>query len=171
MPRFALPAPPPPPRPIADRYVWRIMSSDGATVAAGIFAFLGAIFSFIGFILTIAIVTAFVGVPFLIFGLVTLGISVPILRRRHQAAVETVNVLREGLAAQGEITSLEQNHHVQVNGRYPWNIAYQFEVNGRPYTGQLSTLSTPSPQLQVGQPACVLYAPNAPEKNTLYPRP
>lgn len=163
--------PPPPPRPIADSYVWKLMGTDGWSITAGIFAFIGAIFSFVGFGLTLGIITAFVGVPFLLLGLIFLGMGVYGLRTRYAEKRRIVEVLRHGQAAPGLIVSTEVNANVTVNGRHPWNIAYQFQVEGRNFEGRTSTLNIPGPQLQPGRAVCVLYTPNAPENNSLYPHP
>ncbi|MGQ0603639.1 MAG: hypothetical protein ACT4QE_18315 [Anaerolineales bacterium] len=164
-------APPPPPRPIADSYVWKLMGTDGWSIAAGIFAFIGAIFSFVGFGLTLGIITAFVGLPFLLLGLIFLGLGVYGLRTRYTEKRRIVEVLRHGEATPGRIVATQMNASVTVNGRHPWDIAYQFQVAGRDFEGRVSTLNMPGPHLQPGRAACVLYTPNAPENNTLYPHP
>jgi hypothetical protein len=163
--------PPPPPRPISDSYVWRLLAADGGAIVAGIFAMLGVIFMIVGVPLTIGIITAFVGLPFAGLGIVVLGVGGLVLVRRYGAARKTVSVLRQGEAARGQITDLEENLSVRVNGRHPWTIKYQFQVNGRNYEGKVSTLNRPDPQLQPEKAAYVLYLPEAPEVNTLYPHP
>jgi membrane protein implicated in regulation of membrane protease activity len=166
-----LPAPPPPPRPISDSYVWRLLAADGGAIVGGVFALLGAIFLIVGVPLTLAIITAFVGLPFAALGAVFGGVGGWLLVRRYEAAQKTVSVLRRGEAARGQITGVEENLSVRVNGRHPWTIKYQFQVGGRNYEGRVSTLNRPAPQLQPGQPAHVLYLPGAPELNALYPHP
>jgi hypothetical protein len=168
---MSVPAPPPPPRPIADNYVWKLMGTDGWSIACGVFTFIGVIFSFIGLALTLAIITAFVGLPFLLFGLIFLGVGVYGLRTRYAEKRRIVEVLRHGQAAPGLIVGTEINANVRVNGRHPWDIVYQFQVDGRNFEGRTTTLNRPGPQLQPGRAACVLYMPNAPEHNSLYPHP
>lgn len=48
--------------------------ADGWAITAGIFALLGAIFAGVGILLTLGIVTAFVGVPFIGLGVIFLAI-------------------------------------------------------------------------------------------------
>ena len=60
-----LPVPPPAPRRLPRNYVWRILSTDGWAIAAAVFVLMGVIFGLVGGALTISIVAAFVGVPFL----------------------------------------------------------------------------------------------------------
>ena len=165
------PAPPSAPRPIADSYLWRLLLGDGWAVAAGIFGLIGSIFFFVGFMLTVAIITAFVGLPFALLGLALLAAGVTILVRRYEAAKMTVGVLRHGQAAAGRIVSAEANYNVRVNGRNPWTITYSFQANGQDQQGSVTTLNPPGPALQPDHPAWVLFLPDAPQNSTLYPHP
>ncbi|MFN2198813.1 MAG: hypothetical protein ACK2UW_22025 [Anaerolineales bacterium] len=166
-----IPTPPLPPRPISDRYAWRLLLTDGMAIIGGVFALLGLIFGVIGFALTIGVVTAFVGIPFALIGLVFLGVGGGLLTSRYQYASRVVRVLREGTAAVGRIVNVAENYSVQVNNRHPWAIEYQFQVNGREVTGHVSTLTPPGSSIQPGRRACVLYLPEKPEINSLYPHP
>jgi len=163
--------PSPPPREISQNYFWRLFWQDAWTISASIFALLGAIFTMVGGGLTLGIVTAFVGIPFLGLGLLFLGASGYVLYWRYQIAQNAVNVLRLGLATQGEITALEPNYSVRVNGRTPWNIKYKFSLDGEDYEGIVGTLNHPGFELQEGSPAVILYLPDKPENNQLYPHP
>ena len=82
----ALPTPPPAPRPIPNRYAWRLLSTDGWAIAALVFCLLGVIFSLVGGGLTLAILTAFVGIPFLLLGIAFLGAGAGIFLWRYQNA-------------------------------------------------------------------------------------
>jgi len=167
----SLPTPPPAPRPVADSYAWKLVWSDGWGVLGFIFSLLGAIFTVVGLVLTLVIITAFVGIPFVGLGLIFLIPGGILLSARYQRALRTVGVLRVGDAATGQITHVEQNLAVRVNNQHPWKIAYQFKVHDLPYDGQVTTLNTPGPALQPGQAARVLYLPQAPQYNSLYPHP
>ncbi len=163
--------PPPAPRPVADSYAWKLVWSDGWGVVGFIFTVLGTVFALLGLGLTVAVVTAFVGLPFLVLGLAFLFGGGVLLSARYQQALRTVGVLRIGEAATGQITHVEQNLAVKVNNQHPWKIAYQFRVHDLPYEGQVTTLNMPSVSAQPGQAACVLYLPQAPQYNSLYPHP
>ena len=167
----ALQTPPPPPRSISNGYIWRLLLSDGTAIASGIILFLGTIFTVLGGVLTITIITAFVGIPFLLFGLAFLVGGGVVFYKRYQAFEKIMRVLREGVAAVGEIVSVEENYNVQINHRNPWKIAYRFEVNGQEYTGKVSTLNPPEAALQPEKPVSVLYLVSEPEINSLYPHP
>ena len=165
------PAPPPAPRPVAPSYAWKLVWSDGLGVVGLIFLILGAVFSVVGLALTVGIITAFVGLPFLLLGLIFLAVGGGLAATRYQDSKRTVDVLRLGDAAAGKIARVEQNLSVRINGQSPWNIWYQFQAQNQAYEGKVSTLNTPGPALQPGQPATVLYSPLAPQHNSLYPHP
>ncbi|MBN2387681.1 MAG: hypothetical protein JXB85_11740 [Anaerolineales bacterium] len=166
-----IPVPPLPPRPVARSYVWRLLWTDGWAITAFVFALLGILFAPLGAILAIFLITIFVGLPFLGLGLLFLGAGIGLLAWRYQAAGRTLRVLQNGQATRGEIVSVEVNSAVQVNGRNPWTIAYRFQAGGAEHQGRVTTLNPPGPQLQAGWPACVLYLPEKPEYNALFPHP
>jgi membrane protein implicated in regulation of membrane protease activity len=170
-PETVVETPPPPPRHIADSYALRLMGADGWAIAAFVFLMLGLTFFCTGVPMTAAIATAMVGIPFALLGLAFLGAAAAVFAWRFQRARKVVRVLREGEAATGQIISNEPNPNVTVNGRNPWVIQYGFRVNGRDYTGQVTTLNWPGPGLQPGRQASVLYLPADPALNALYPHP
>lgn len=136
-----------------------------------VFLLLGSIFTILGAALTLGIITAFVGLPFLGIGLVFLAVGAFFFRRSYQKAQTTLKVLREGQAINGQIDNVRINNSVRVNNRNPWVIKYSFQVMGQEYQGQVSTLNDPSPVHKQGNPAHVLYLPEKPEVNSLYPHP
>ncbi|MCI0581122.1 MAG: DUF3592 domain-containing protein, partial [Chloroflexi bacterium] len=131
----------------------------------------GAIFAGVGILLTLGIVTAFVGVPFIGLGVIFLALSSPVLFWRYQAAQRIINVLRHGQVTRGEIAQVEENFAVRVNRRHPWIIRYRFQAGGQEYTGVVRTLTPPGVALQPGRAAYVLYLPDTPEHNAIYPHP
>jgi hypothetical protein len=136
-----------------------------------VFGLLGIIFSLVGAGLTLAIITAFVGIPFLLLGIAFLGIAAAGLIWRYKQAQMVVNVLRSGEATRGQIVDVQENYSVQVNGRHPWVIRYQFQVNGQDYEGNITTLNSVGENLRTGKPVCILYLPTAPQWNSIYPHP
>jgi hypothetical protein len=163
--------PPPPPRPVSERYAWRLLMSDGWGVVSFVFVLLGAIFALLGAALTAAIITAFVGLPFLVLGLAFLAGGGAVMNSRFQSARQIVAVLRTGQPATGQISSVEENFNVRINNQHPWTITYAFRVQDQEYQGSVNTLNLPGPELQPGRAACVLYLPEAPQHNSLYPHP
>lgn len=163
--------PPPAPRPVPQSYTWKLIFTDGAGIAGFVLALLGFIFFGVGGGLAALLITAFVGVPFLILGMVLFVAGAILLVARYQTLGKRVLVLQVGEAARGQVVGVEQNDDVRVNGRHPWKIAYRFSSPRGEYTGELSTLNTPGPQLQPGREVYVLFLPDAPEVNTMYPHP
>ena len=163
--------PPPPPRELPRNHILRLLFTDGWTIMAVVFTFIGVIFGTVGLVLTITIVAAFVGIPFAGIGALFLMIGVPILVWRYQQAQNTATVLQAGVPALGKIIDVFQNYHIRVNGRYPWSIQYQFELHGQVHEGKVSTLSQPDLSQQAGKPVYVLYMQDDPEQNSIYPHP
>ncbi len=166
-----LPTPPPAPRSISGRYAWRLLWSDAWAIIAFILGILGTVFALVGVGLTLGIVTAFVGIPFLFLGLGFLVVSLPILAWRYQAVHQVIMVLREGAATRGKIVGTDEQYAVSVNGRHPWIIRYEFELNGLMIQGRVTTLNEPTPQISAGKVVRVLYLLAAPSWNSLYPHP
>jgi hypothetical protein len=163
--------PPPAPRPIADSFAWKLVFSDGWFIAGTVFTILGSIFSCVGLVMLLAIVTLLIGILFTLLGLGFLAGGLAALIWRYQQARTTVRVLQVGQAARGEIVSVEQNYNVRVNGRHPWLLIYHFTAHGRQYQGQVSTLNPVGHLFRAGNPVYVLYLPDAPEHNAIYPHP
>jgi hypothetical protein len=170
-PQGNLTQPPPAPRPISDSYAWRLIIGEGWVVAALIVASIGAVFFVVGAVLTIFIVTAFIGIPFALVGLALLGGGAGVTVWRYQNAKRTVDVMRNGQAVIGQVAGVDENLNVSINGRHPWRIRYRFQAIGRDYEGQVTTLHVPGRTLRPGSRAYVLYLPNEPQHNALYPHP
>jgi hypothetical protein len=163
--------PPPAPRGLPKNYVWRILFSDAGAIVGGVFTLIGAIFVLVGGALAVSIVAVLVGLLFLGLGAIFIAVGVPLGFWRYRQAKQMVTVLREGDAALGQIVNVYQNYHVRVNGRYPWSVLYRFEVSGRGYEGKVTTLSRPDLSQLPGKPVYVLFSPDEPERNTVYPHP
>jgi hypothetical protein len=164
-------APPPAPRLISGRYTWRLLLTDGWGIVALVFGLLGVTFSLIGAGLAFVIVTASVGIPFLLIGLVFLVVALAVGTWRYNRARQVVNVLRIGESTQGQIIDVQKDYSVRVNRQHPWVIRYQFQVNGQDYEGNVRTLSPVGARLQTGKTVWILYVPNAPQWNSIYPHP
>ncbi len=163
--------PPPAPRPVSERYVLRLLSADGKAISGGILGLLGLVFALVGAPLIVVGVTAFVGIPFFLIGVVLLAIGGWLFIGQFRDAQKLVDALRTGEATHGRIVEVQENHTVQVNGRHPWSIRYQFEVNGHSYEGTVNTLNSVGEHLREGKTAWVLYLPTAPQWSSIYPHP
>lgn len=162
-------SPPLAPRQVPENYVWRSMTVDGWVIASVVFLMLGVIFAPLGLALTITLVTAFVGLPFLFLGGAFLLFAIPVLILRYQSYKRRATILRQGQSALGKIQSLEQNYSVMINNRHPWIITYTFMVHGEPYEERFSTIRLPHKEFKPGAPVYVLFDPNDPHQNILYP--
>ena len=166
-----LQTPPLPPRPISDRYVWRLLFNEGWWIATLVFSILGVVFFLVGAGLALGGITAFVGIPFLMLGIGFLVAGGVVGVWRYQIAQKVVNVLQVGEATRGQITETQQDYSVTVNGRSPWIIRYQFQANGQTVEGKVSTFNPLGPYLQVGKAVSVLYLPADPKWSSIYPHP
>jgi len=99
--RRKLAMPPAPPREIASSFAWRWLLTDGWSIAAFVFVIVGGSFSLTGVGLIAGIITAIVGIPLLLIGLVFLGGGVGVFYWRYTEAQKALNVLRHGLATRG----------------------------------------------------------------------
>jgi hypothetical protein len=163
--------PPLPPRQISDRYVWRLFFGDGWWITILVLGIVGFVFFQVGEGLTIGVVTAFVGIPFLLLGIGFLIASGWVAIWRYQIAQKVVDVLRVGEAAHGQITEVHQDGSISVNGRNPWVITYQFQVNGQNAEGKVTTFNPLGQQYQAGEAVSVLYLPADPKWSSIYPHP
>lgn len=164
-------SPPLPPRQIPNNVIRRMLLTDAGAITGGVFLLMGVIFFVTGMALVIPIITLPVGLPFAVLGFIFLVIGGILFYLRYQNAQQTVEILRDGQAALGEVTAVHQNYQVRINNRYPWVIQYQFKAHGQNYSGKLSTLSQPDLSQQPGKAVYVLYQQDDPQKSTLYPSP
>ncbi len=166
-----LQTPPLPPRPISDRYVWRLLANDTWWVAILVFGILGFIFTLVGGGLTLGVITAFVGLPFLALGIGFLIATGGVAVWRYKIAEKVVNVLRVGEATRGQIADIQPDYSVSVNGRNPWIIRYNFQANGQEVEGKISTFNALDERLKAGKAISVLYLPAEPQWSSIYPHP
>ncbi|MCB0076675.1 MAG: DUF3592 domain-containing protein [Anaerolineales bacterium] len=165
------PVPPPAPRPISERYKWRYIASDIGTITGLFVSFVGAIFFFMGLAFLVGRETRLLGVAFVPIGALMVLAFVAAGIRGYRKAVRFVRVLRIGLPTEGRLTSLREQHNVEINGRHPWILHYGYTVADIDYQGEVRTLDDPRDEYQVGQPLCVLYDPDLPSESALYPHP
>ena len=163
--------PPPAPRSISTGYLWKLMSTDGWSIAAFTFLILGVIFGVVGLGLTAGIVTAIVGIPFLLMGIAFLAGGAGLGVWRYNEKHKIVDVLRIGETVMGKIGDVQENLFVAINNRHPWNIDYYFTYNGKTHSGRVTTLNRPGISMQPGKPVYVLYMQGNPALNTIYPHP
>lgn len=161
--------PPLPPRQVPSGYLSRRFWSNGSAITGFIFGTLGLVFGMVGGILTLTLVAAPVGLPFVFMGILFLAGGGGMIAWYTSEAQRTLQVLREGQAVLGRIQAVEENYLMRINGRHPWTVSYQFDYLGRSYQGKVSSLRPPAPTTRPGGPVFVLVDPARPERHTLYP--
>lgn len=161
--------PPPAPRTISNNYAWKLVFQQADGIVGAVFLIIGTIFGCVSIILVLAIITVPIGLIFLLVGGLMFLLGIGLFVQRYQKALKVVNVLQVGEAVPGEVIACVQNFSVRINHRYPWIISYRFQVHGQSYTGTVTTLDQPG--LVSGQPVYVLYLPDSPANNSIYPHP
>ncbi len=163
-----LTAPPPVPRNAPTNYIRRALFTSAAAITGLVFGILGIVFTLVGAGLTIAIITIFVGIPFLGLGLLFLVVGGGLLFWKYGQARQKLAIYQHGEATLGEIISVQENYSVRVNGRHPWIISYRFQAVGQTYEGKYWTLENAGASYHPTQQAYILYKLDNPAQNTLY---
>jgi hypothetical protein len=164
------PEPPLPPRTLPKGYKSRMYWKNSPMNTIGlIFAIIGVsigcLFPVIGLVSGLLLFACIGGGMGLLFG----GIGGAMLYSGVKTARGKLRPYEFGIAAPGEITDIYHDTTVEVNGRNPWAVQYIFEANGEAYEGKTVTWKY-APKLQkVGNYVWVLYMPDDPEQNVLYP--
>lgn len=96
---------------------------------------------------------------------VGLGLLLYALRGRH----ERRRIVHEGLVALGRIKATGHNRRVRINGRNPYKMDYEFEVNGQVYSGSHSTMDEAIKAHRLHDRIWVIYDPADPSKNVEWP--
>lgn len=163
-----IPSPPLAPREVPKGYLWQVMKSEVTPLIGGIFAPLGMVFGVIGCVLLFVFLP--VGLPFTLIGVVFTSIGIPLFIVGYNKAQQTVQVLQNGETAEGEIIDVYQDQTLSVNGRHPWVVEYEFTIQDEVYVSKMRSLERRLPDhLQVDAPAYVLFSPDDPKVNTLFP--
>lgn len=162
---------PPAPRPVAGNYALRLLSTDAWAIMAFVFVILGVPFIFLGIALALTLAAEPVGPPFVALGLLFLIGGALVILTRYQKVQKITEAVRDGEAAPGTIVKVEKIMYIRAGLRRPSRIRYEFLVDGRLYTGETRTFGVPGPELQPGQQTNVLYLPQEPKWNVMYPQP
>lgn len=87
----------------------------------------------------------------------------------YRKARRRVDVLRHGRSATGTVDGAGPDTSVTVNGAHPWKLQYLFDADGRRLAGAVSSLDPGARAFAVGAPVHVVYLPEDPERNDLWP--
>ncbi|MFH1634020.1 MAG: DUF3592 domain-containing protein [Chloroflexota bacterium] len=164
------PAPPLPPRTLPKGYKSRMMlKNTPLNIIGGIFALVGlpiaCIFPLVGFasgLWMLLIIGGGVGALFTFLGggMLYMGIK---------NGFSKIHPYEHGKATVGEVTEIYRDTSVEVNGRNPWAVLYQFEAGGIANEGKVTTWKY-APKIQaVGNCVYILYIPDDPDQSVIYP--
>lgn len=165
------PSPPLPPRKLPSGYKRRMIFTNDAISLVGIIFLcvglpLGTVFTILGVVIPgmwlFTVIGGSIGGIFTLLGgaMAYFGI---------QNGLQKVSTFEHGQATIGEVVDMFIDRTISVNNRNPWRIIYTFDVHGRPYHGKaLSWQHAPQTQA-VGNRIYVLYMPDDPEQNVIYP--
>lgn len=162
--------PPPPPRQLPKEFARRVRRAHQFQfLFGGIFAAVGTIlggsFLLIGLVKSAPIVFPILGIVFLlVFG----GIGYGVLFAGMQGSRAKLKALSEGASALGTIDDIFLDNSIEMNGRLPWKVMYSFTANGGRQTGG-QHLWQPDYSLEPGFPVYVVYLPEDPGNNSIYP--
>lgn len=163
--------PPNPPREVSRRYVISLFTTSAGFVVGLVFSLIGCIFTGVGTPILLAGLGGFdIGaVIFALVGVVLLVIGAVILFMRYKKVRRISRVIQSGYSKLGEVVSAGYNTSVTINNRHPYQIRYTFRPLGGEVAGTYQTLDHRAGEIETGSPVYVLYDPEEPKYNTLYP--
>lgn len=156
------PPPPPVPRPLPKGFEFREKWSRNILACIGGLFFLIGSFIFLVFLLLGLLIGTPLPLLFMILGFVMLWIA-----RRH--AARTLKAFKRGTAVEGKVVSVAQDQSQTLNGAHPWKLIYHFPVGAQLHEGNVVSWDSTITARSAGQPLWVLYLPEDPGQNTLYP--
>lgn len=161
-------APPPGPRHLPEKYTRDLLlwKNVGAVVGSAFAAF-GALFGVIG--LGLFLVLLPLGLGFLAFGLLFGGIGWVIRNGSRREGMRQIAALTHGYAAEGQIVTVNEDRSEYINGRHPYRIDYVFQVNGQMVGGSTKGWDVIHSLRRPGEPLWVVYLPNDPSSNSIWP--
>ena len=158
----------PPPAP-------RVVPPGTSGVAGGIvFLLIGGFFTAIaGLMMTIGLVLVLYGNSdgWFMLGVpsIHLTVGLALLFYALRGRQERRRIVREGHVALGRIEDTGRNKRVKINGRNPYKMDYEFEVDGQTFSGSHSTMDEAIKAHRVHDRIWVLYDPADPSKNVEWP--
>ncbi len=164
------PTPPPAPRVIPARYRRSILWTRNVVALLGLIFFcLGVPFLGAGVVIlsTVRSWQAFLAFP--IVGGVFSALGLPMLLVGRRVGKRKLMALEHGTAAPGEITNVQLNTRVMINGRNPWLLTYSFSAGQEPCDGTAQSFSPHEGGRKAGDPVWVVFAPDDPSISTLWP--
>jgi hypothetical protein len=141
--------------------------STGLGIVALVFTILGVVFSIVGLALTAFVEPQAIGITFFCLGCGFLAVGVGLGAIRLAAIQRRTWLLETGVKANGTIVELAQNMLVRLNGQHPWEVRYQYVVQGCEYQGSETMMDLPAGYAQ-GASVAVRYDPACVEESALF---
>lgn len=164
--------PPPAPRPFNEQYAKFLMQGDYKVNGLILLAIAGLATAVFSGMFALSLRSALVFLPFVLIGLGMIGYSIITWRKRLAEKQPIIEVLRDGMVAMGKITRIQEITSVDIGGRHPWEIHYEFHAStAEPVKGSAITMKHALRRYPLGCDVYVLYLPGDPSRNTLYPVP
>lgn len=133
----------------------------------GIFTAVASIFIIVG--LGVVLSGDSGGWFFVGFPMIHLTVGLGLLGYALRGRAERRRIVHEGHVALGRIERTGRNRRVKINGRNPYKMDYEFEVNGATYRGSHSTMDEAIKAHRLHDRIWVLYDPDDPSKNVEWP--
>ncbi len=161
-------APPPTPRHLPERYTRaRLLSKNVGALVGTVFAAFGGLFGALGVGLCFVLLP--LGLGFMGFGVLFGGIGLALRSASRKDALRQIAALTYGVTAEGQVVSVGRDTSESINGRNPFLIEYVFSVNGQALGGATKGWDIVNATRQPGQPLWVVYLPNDPSVNSIWP--
>lgn len=157
--------PPMPPREVSGRYARRLLMTDIRFIVGAVLGGIGLIYAVVG----VREYGYGVGIVFLSTGMLILGVGVWLVLLRVLRWRRIIAVIEKGPPIRGEVLGVGPNFSVRINGRHPFKVRYSFRPLGGTVEGVFETMDERVMVLKVGMAVNVLYDPDDPAVNTLYP--
>ena len=106
------------------------LDQNAWTIAGGVFAFIGVIYSLLGIVLSQFPEDqddATVGIVFAILGGVMLALAVCIMLYGMHYRKRLQKIVENGKYLWGEITDIVPNYHARINNRNPYNVLVRYQ--------------------------------------------
>lgn len=158
--------PGPAPRPIP--------SGTNGTAGGLVMMLVGSIFAAVATIMIFVGLGTFLagngeGLFMIFFPMIHLTIGVGLLIVPLRGRSKRRELVRDGSVAVATIASTGYNRSVKINGRNPYQITFDFEVDGRKFSGKRSTMNKAVTRHSTNDRIWVIYEPEDPSHNMEWP--
>lgn len=158
--------PPPAPREIP-RGTTGMAGGFVLILVGGAFVAIASIFIVVGIGLLLAGEAG--GVFMTLFPMIHFSVGAGLLTWALRGKAKRRDVIANGRAALARVEETGIDRSTKINGRSPYRMVYEFDVDQRTYSGKRSTMNKRITTHRVGDRIWVLYDPDDPERNVEWP--